>query len=114
MTNTEHTTATLDSFTTRDDFAGFGYTGERDRARTANEERPAIDTSLADTALLDAALARTWDTERLFAFCNSKVGRWYADDVFGRMMGRRGAPTAAEITAMAAAYTAKFDSEVTR
>lgn len=51
---------------------GYGYLGER-KYRWA-------DVAAADAALLEAANALGWDRDQLFAFTNSRDGRWFADE----------------------------------
>lgn len=72
-TTTAPLTADLfDQFRTRNEWEGFGYIGERrwmDDAQRAE----------ADAAALDAANALGWTVADLFAWANSKAGRWFAD-----------------------------------
>jgi hypothetical protein len=64
-----------------DAFEGFGYLGERGTAmRTAaGRERAA----LVDAAVLVRANELGWTTDQLFAWANSRDGRWFGDAVFG-------------------------------
>lgn len=56
-----------------DDWLGFGYLN----GRTYLEDD---DQAEADARLLAYANAHGWTAARLFTWCNSKPGRWYADD----------------------------------
>lgn len=55
---------------------GWGYLGGR-KHLTEGVERDA-----ADAIVLDYANDHGWDYETLFAWLNSKPGRWFADDPF--------------------------------
>lgn len=57
-------------------FLGWGYLGAR-----ANED--AAQVTEADAFVLARAAERGWDAEDLFAWSNSKDGRWFADWFFG-------------------------------
>lgn len=59
---------------------GWGYLGERSRALDAGQHTQVV---AADGALLTAATERGWDYEALFAFANSRPGRWFGDVAFG-------------------------------
>ncbi len=70
-----NTTAnTFDRMTTDDRWLGFGYIGGRQYAEPAEVE-------MADTFILD--MTADWTDEELFAWANSKDGRWFADVLFG-------------------------------
>lgn len=58
------------------DFGGFGYLGERSRQGRAAQDR-------GDAVVLREANARGWDREQLFAWTNSRDGRWFGDNAFG-------------------------------
>ena len=55
---------------------GFGYLGGRSNA-------PDADRALVDAEVLRIANDRSMDYEGLFAWANSKTGRWFADTTFG-------------------------------
>lgn len=74
----ELTTETLNKMMQNDDWAGFGYVGER-RNHLDNTELVAR----ADGMLLDHAESRQMTEEQLFQWANSKHGRWYGDCWFG-------------------------------
>jgi hypothetical protein len=76
MSTTTRTPAIFDTFVRRNDFLGFGYIGSR---RNALEE--GWDVSTADALALEMGARLTDD--KLFAWANSKDGRWFADLMFG-------------------------------
>lgn len=79
-----NTTTTFDQMTTDDRWLGFGYLGERRNALdNSDPEAPAIPArvELADTFVLD--VTADWTDDELFAWANSKDGRWYGDILFG-------------------------------
>lgn len=65
-------TADLDRMASEDGYFGFGYIGGRQHLLP--ESRAAMDAVVLDRA---AQLGLTY--EELFAWANSKTGRWYAD-----------------------------------
>lgn len=71
----------FDDFAYRDEFLGFGYIGER--ARHAEDGAADIDIATADALVLSIATELGWDEDRLFAWANSKNGRWFADSTLG-------------------------------
>lgn len=78
--------AIFEDLTGRDEWHGFGYLGGRRNALDGSDPevpaRPDL-VARADAAILAYAAEHDWDTERLFAFCNDKWGRWFADEAFG-------------------------------
>ena len=75
-TTQTRTPAIFDTFAQLDDFLGFGYIGER-----RNWIAEGMDTSAADALALDMAAGCSDDA--LFAWANSKDGRWFADCALG-------------------------------
>lgn len=76
-----NTTATVTSFTIDrcagdERWLGFGYLGERQHATDEQRQH-------ADALLCEIANDHGWGYETLFAFVNSKRGRWYGDCLFG-------------------------------
>ena len=75
----------MNQLTTRDlldgyhnpEFAGFGYYGARE---IANEKNPAL-VAEVDQFVLDVANRRGLTANQLFEWANSRVGRWFADDM---------------------------------
>lgn len=82
---TKRTPALLDQFEERDDWLGYGYLGHRaDLGSHATEHReypgkPSVRRRV-DRAVLAAADELGWTDEMLFHWCDSKMGRWYAED----------------------------------
>lgn len=72
------TIAHLDHMESDDRWEGFGYLGERRNQRLAGRG-----TEAADIKALRAANAAGLDYQGLFAWANSKDGRWYGDCMFG-------------------------------
>jgi hypothetical protein len=73
-----HTTADFDKMTTKKEWLGSGYLGER-----ATQREQGRDTSEADEkAIAEANRLGLTDAE-LFDWANSKNGRWYGDCMFG-------------------------------
>lgn len=72
------TTADLDLMERNDEWAGFGYLGERRNARLNGKS--IVD---ADAKVLEAANAQGLTADALFEWANSKTGRWYGDCMFG-------------------------------
>lgn len=64
-----------------DDWQGHGYLGARQHTATTRKGRARVDA--ADEALLARANAQGWTADELFAFVNSKAGRWYGEDATG-------------------------------
>ena len=92
MTSPALTVADLDAGLQRDDWLGFGYLGERKNffANYGMSVVPQI--AAADAFVLKHANARGWTADDLFAWANSKNGRWTGEDL---MTGR--APTFAPV-----------------
>lgn len=67
-------------FAKHDEWLGFGYIGAR-LAWLERGDEAAV--AAADAQVLRLADAAGWDAERLFAWANSKDGRWYADVALG-------------------------------
>lgn len=55
------------------EWLGWGYLGGRAHLTPTEREN-------ADRALLTFANEHNWSADWLFRWCNSKPGRWYADD----------------------------------
>ena len=72
------TTEILDQFANNDDWAGFGYIGERE-----NQLFTGRDVTAADEMLLESANRQGLTADELFDWANSKAGRWYGDCWFG-------------------------------
>lgn len=88
MNTTTAATSPFDRFANRADCLGYCYIGERANALyyAASGEWPADTTeqvAATDAKILEIAAARGWDEERLFAWANSKAGRWFADTALG-------------------------------
>lgn len=80
------TTADIDRMTEDDRWLGFGYLGERQFAlHSTDPEAPAQPERVAtiDAWLIARANRLGLDYDDLFAWANSKDGRWFADAVFG-------------------------------
>lgn len=75
---TNRTSADFDKMMNDDRWEGFGYLGER-RNAMANGKPVAA----ADAKVLEDASAQGLTYEDLFAWANSKAGRWYGDCMFG-------------------------------
>jgi hypothetical protein len=78
----------FEAFAQRDEHLGYGYIGERRMALESVEEGEAgealaLQVRIADDAVLAFADEAGWSDEDLFAWANSKDGRWYADVMFG-------------------------------
>jgi hypothetical protein len=58
---------------------GWGYLGERSRVG----DPVAVQVEAIDQRVIDFANEAGWDYEQLFAWCNSKLGRWFGDVMFG-------------------------------
>lgn len=85
---TKLTTTHLNRMTTNEDWEGFGYIGERENQFTGmhSGERDADTTAIihqADLMLLESANRQGMTEDQLFAWANSKHGRWYGDCWFG-------------------------------
>ena len=74
------TTADLDSMYRNDEWEGFGYLGGR---RIATAEGKLAEVTEADARVLADANVNGLTAEELFAWANSKKGRWFADCMFG-------------------------------
>lgn len=73
---------TFDAMTAREDWLGFGYLGGRRNALTSTDpEAPARPEVVArvDARILSEADQLGWSAEDLFAWANSRNGRWFAD-----------------------------------
>jgi hypothetical protein len=85
MITAKRTPALLDSFEQRDDWLGYGYLGHRSDLGshvTATRDypgKPAVRWRV-DRAVIAAADDLDWTDEMLFHWCNSKMGRHYAED----------------------------------
>ena len=75
-TATRLTTATLDAMYADEEWLGYGY----------------LDVAAADAMVLDYANANDWTERDLFAWANSKDGRWFADCVLGSGITDQHAP----------------------
>jgi hypothetical protein len=74
-------TRTFDQMTRDERWLGFGYLGERQHAY----DDAIVD--LADTFVYD--VTADWTDEELFAWANSKDGRWFGDVMFGGDLSQR-------------------------
>ena len=84
------TASIFDTFAQRDEFLGFGYIGERRNAIESGR-----DVTAADALALEMGAELT--DEALFAWGNSRYGRWFADCALGSddlEMARRYGPRA--------------------
>ena len=72
--NTDTSTRTFDQMSNDDAWLGFGYLGERSHQDAALRD-------FADTFVYD--VTADWTDAELFAWANSKDGRWFGDCVFG-------------------------------
>lgn len=70
-----------------DAWLGFGYLGVRKHYLADGEAGGWPDTARTvaetDQAILAIANEKRWTPEQLFDWCNSKLGRWYADETLG-------------------------------
>jgi hypothetical protein len=88
------TAADIEAMYANDNWLGFGYLGERRNMliTTDSEAAPEAERRLlveaVDQRLLDHANAEGWTDDDLFAWANSKNGRWFADTMFGRATER--------------------------
>lgn len=87
----------FDEFTNRPDWDGHGYLGARniqlEQARNlkgTKEEYKILNLlsnlATSDLVVLSHAVRNGWSDAQLFAWCNSKLGRWWGDEAFGRDM----------------------------
>lgn len=75
------TTADLDQMTSRDEWLGFGYLGGRQIEIEAGRTELV---AKADALALENANRAGWTADQLFdRWANQKVGRWFADCMFG-------------------------------
>ena len=77
-----HTTATLDRMELDDRWLGFGYLGERRNALTSTDPGAPADperVARMDADVLEEANIEGLTYDQLFAWANSKDGRWFAD-----------------------------------
>lgn len=72
----------LDEFAHRDEWLGFGYIGERERA-LQNVEPEAPSVAVADEMVLFHANRLGWTVDQFFAWANSRSGRYAGDVLFG-------------------------------
>jgi len=70
----------LEGFYDHPDWLGFGYLGVRQTNMATAAGRAKAD--MADTAILTFANLQGWTEGELFAWANSKVGRWYGEEFF--------------------------------
>ena len=79
--NTENTAAPtitdLDNMTDDERWLGFGYLGERERCEDAEL------VTAVDALVIGYATRNGWNTDDLFEWANSKLGRWFGDSMFG-------------------------------
>lgn len=74
------------TFETNDEWLGFGYIGGRINALDGSDpESPSIPETVAQVDALVLAQAATlgWTDAQLFEWANSRLGRWFADAMFG-------------------------------
>lgn len=82
----ETATRIFDRMTQDDRFLGWGYLGDRGRFLRDPDPGSAITLDLiveADEAILEVVRDMGWTYDDLFAWANSKDGRWFADMAFG-------------------------------
>lgn len=80
-TETELTVADIEAGYSNPAWGGFGYLGERERAMRTAEGRELA--AAADAWVLFVAGSEGWTAGELFAWLDSKPGRWYGDAAFG-------------------------------
>jgi hypothetical protein len=90
--STATTYRTFDAMTDDPNWLGFGYLGGRSNylheydpeclAEMSSTDR-AIHVAHIDGVIVRHAAARGWTDVELFAWANSKNGRWFADTAFG-------------------------------
>ncbi len=77
---------TFDHMTRDDRWLGFGYLGERRNELESTDEealaRPDL-VAAVDALVLAYATEQGWTADDLFTWANSKLGRWFADSMFG-------------------------------
>lgn len=79
----------IEAFEAHEDYAGHGYLGERRAmlaaAATGEADADVVDGLIAQAdAMIDRVVADLgWDLDELFAWANSKAGRWFGDCWFG-------------------------------
>lgn len=71
-------TEIFDTMYTNPEWEGFGYLGERRREANSPEE-----IAEADQRAIAVAESLGMTEAQLFAWANSKIGRWYGDAMFG-------------------------------
>jgi hypothetical protein len=80
------TTADLEAMYRNDEWLGFGYLGERRNLLTSRDEevpaRPDL-VAMADNMAIAEANRLGLTADQFFAWANSRVGRYYADCMFG-------------------------------
>lgn len=75
----------LDRAAQSDYWNGWGYLGERLRARDESDPECRIDPSVVarvDQFAIQVANEQGWGFPELLAWCDSKYGRWYADTAY--------------------------------
>lgn len=91
MNATKLTTDDIHRAADDDRWAGYGYLGERRNHFAGANERglsPQLadaEITVADQIVIAHANAQGWTYEDLFAWANSKNGRYFADEIFGGM-----------------------------
>ena len=76
----------FDRFTDDERWLGYGYLGERRHALDSTDPEAPAQPDLvaeADRRVVQWAGIHRWTGEELFAWANSKLGRWYGDAMFG-------------------------------
>ena len=76
----KHTALTADDIQRgydNNEWLGWGYLGGREHLSEDDRNR-------ADMIVVAYANNHRWDANRLFVWLNSRPGRWFADDPFGR------------------------------
>lgn len=85
------TVADLERFEERDEWLGYGYLGARRMALEEYESAEGVDWSavvaVSDELILHRANELGWTADQLFAWANSKLGRWAADVTIGSTIG---------------------------
>lgn len=79
------TTQDIEKAANDERWLGFGYLGGRRTMLTSTDPEAPADAALVavvDEQLIAYANVHGWDYEDLFAWANSKNGRWFADSMF--------------------------------
>jgi len=83
MNTTTLTPDVFDEFTRDDRWLGFGYLGGRRNTLASTDPVSPHLVEAVDRRVVDWANYYGWTRDELFAWANSKAGRWFADVMFG-------------------------------